>query len=111
MILNVSMCRFSISSGSVYCDFLRGFAFRIRYLYLSHSHMISVAKGCLGGSSWCCMSRLMLYCFHSHSSLVLGMVIRKFPKYVNMWASSPMICIVGCVVFMSLSGLHSCMFI
>jgi hypothetical protein len=28
-----------------------------------------------------------------------------------MWALSPMVCMVGCVVFMSLSGLHSCKFI
>jgi hypothetical protein len=39
-----------ISDGSVYCDFLRGFEFEIRYLYLLYSHMISVVKGCLGGS-------------------------------------------------------------
>jgi hypothetical protein len=70
--------------------------------------MISVVKGCFGGSSWCCVSRLVLYCFHSHSSLILGMVIRRFPISVNIWASSYMICMVGCVVFMSLSGLHSC---
>jgi hypothetical protein len=53
----------------------------------------------------------MLYCFHSHSSLVLGIAIRRFPKSVNMWASSPMIYIMGCVVFMSLFGLHLCRFI
>jgi hypothetical protein len=111
VILNVSMNRSSISDGSVYCDFFRGFVFGIRYLYLSYSHMIYVVKGCLGGSSWCCVSRLVLYCFHSHSSLVLGIVIRRFPMSVNMWASSHITCIVGCVVFMSLSGLHSCRFI
>jgi hypothetical protein len=111
VILNVSMIRSSISSGSVYCDFLRGFVFGIRYLYLSYDHMIFVVKGCLGGSNWCCVLRLELYCFHSHSSLVLGMVIRRFPVPVNKWASSPMICMVGCVVFISLSGLHSCRFI
>jgi hypothetical protein len=44
------MSRSSISNGSVYCDFLRGFVFGIWYLYLSYSHMISVVKGCLGGS-------------------------------------------------------------
>jgi hypothetical protein len=111
VILNVLMTRSSISNGSVYYDFLKGFVFGIWYLYLSYSHMISIVKDCLGGSSWCCMSRLMLYCFHSHSSLVLGIVIRRFPIFVNMWASSHMICIVGCIVFMSLSGLHSCRFI
>jgi hypothetical protein len=73
--------------------------------------MISVVKGCLGGSRWCCISRLVLYCFYSHSSLVLEIVIRRFPISVNMWASSLMICIVGRIVFMSLSGLHSCRFI
>jgi hypothetical protein len=49
VILNVSMSRSSISNGSVYCDFLRGFVFGNRYLYLSYSHMISVVKGCLEG--------------------------------------------------------------
>jgi hypothetical protein len=61
VILNVSMSRSSILGGSVYCDFLRGFVFGIQYLYLSYSHIISVAKGCLGGSNWCCVSRLELY--------------------------------------------------
>jgi hypothetical protein len=71
VILNVSMIRSSISDGSVYCDFLRGFVFGIRYLYLSYNHMISV-------------SRLVLYCFHSHSSLVLGIIVRRFHVSVNM---------------------------
>ena len=73
--------------------------------------MISLENDCFGESSWCCVSRLTLYCFHNHSSLVLGMVIRKFPVSVNMCALSYMIYMVGCVVFMSLSGLHSCRFI
>jgi hypothetical protein len=111
VILNVSISRSSISGGSVYCDFLRGFVLGMRYLYLSYSHMSSVVKDCLGGSSWCCVSRLLLYCLHSHSSLVLGIVIRRFPSSINMWATSFATCIMGCVVFMSLSGLHSCRFI
>jgi hypothetical protein len=49
VILNVSMSRSSISDGSVYCDFLRGFVFGMRYLYLLYSHMISIVKDCLGG--------------------------------------------------------------
>jgi hypothetical protein len=111
VILNVSMSRSRNFGGSVYCDFLRGFVFGILYLYLSYSHMISVVKDCLRGSSWCCVSRLVLYCFHSHSSLIFGIVIRRFPMSINMWASSVMICILDCVVSMSLSGLHSCRFI
>jgi hypothetical protein len=111
VILNVSMSRSSISNGSVYWDFFRGFVFGIQYLYLLYSHMISVIKGCFGGSSWCCVSGLLLYCFHNHSSLFLGMVIRRFPILVNIWALSFITCMVGCVVFMSLSGLHSCRFI
>jgi hypothetical protein len=78
VILNVSMSMSSIFNESVYCDFFRGFVLRIRYLYLLYSHMISVVKGCLRGSRWCCVSRLMLYCFQSHSSLVLGMVLGDF---------------------------------
>jgi hypothetical protein len=48
-----------------------------------------------------------LYWFQSHSSLSLGMVIRWFPLFVNMSALSCVICMVGSVVFMSVSGLHS----
>jgi hypothetical protein len=102
VILNVSMSKFRISSGSIYCAFLRGFVFGIRYLYLSYSHIIYVV--CLR-SRWCCVPKLMLYCFQSYSRLVLGIVIRRLPMSINMWASSHMICMVGCVVFMSLSGL------
>jgi hypothetical protein len=51
VILNVSMSRSNILDGSVYCDFLKGLVFGIRYLYLSYSHMISVVKDCAGGSS------------------------------------------------------------
>jgi hypothetical protein len=50
----------------------------------------------------------MLYRFQSHYSLVLGMVIRRFPVFVNMRALS---CMVGWVVFMSVFGLLSCKFI
>jgi hypothetical protein len=110
VILNVSMIRSSISNGSVYCDFLRGFVFYIRYLYLSYNNMISVVKGCLGGSNWCYELRLVLYCFHNHSNLVLGIVISRFPVSVNKWAILSIICMVGYVVFISLSGLHSCIF-
>jgi hypothetical protein len=55
------------------------------------------------------VSKLMLYCFQSHSSIVLGIVIRRLPVSVNMWASSHMSCMVGCVIFMCLSRLLSCM--
>jgi hypothetical protein len=109
--LNVSMIRSSISNGSVYCDFLRGFVFGIRYLYRSYNHMIYVVKGCLRGSNWCCILRFVLYCFHSHFSLVLGIVNRRFPSSVNRWAMLSMICMVGLVVFISLSRLHSCVLI
>jgi hypothetical protein len=83
VILNVVIIWSNISVGSVYCDFLRGFVFGIRYLYLSYNHMISMVKGCLGGSNWGCVLRLLLYCFQSHSSLVLETVIRRFPLSVN----------------------------
>ena len=103
------MSKSRISSGSVYCDFLRGFVFGIQYLYLSYSHIISVVKGCLEGSRCCCVFKLLLYYFQSHSSLVLEIVIRRLPGFVNMWASLHMSYMVGCVVFMSISGLLSCM--
>jgi hypothetical protein len=39
------------------------------------------------------------------------MVIRWFPLFVKMSASSCIICMVGSIVFMSVSGLHSFRFI
>jgi hypothetical protein len=90
---------------------LSGSVFGIQYLYLSYSHMISISKGWLGGSIWCCVLELMLYCFQSHSSLVLVMVIRRFPLFVNKWAFFLMIFTVSWVVFMSVFGLHSVKFI
>jgi hypothetical protein len=73
--------------------------------------MIFISKDCFGGSIWCYVLELMLYCFQSHSSLVLVMVIRRFPLSVNKWALFCMICIVGWVVFMFVFGLHSVKFI
>jgi hypothetical protein len=87
--------------------FLRRSIFGMRYLYLSYSHITSVSNGWHGGSIWWCSLEWVLYWFHSHSSLFLGMVIRWFPLFVNISALSCMICIVGSVVFMSESGLHS----
>jgi hypothetical protein len=73
--------------------------------------MISISNDCRGGSIWCCEFKFVLYCFHSHSNLSLGMVIKWFPLFIKMWAFSCMICMVGWVVFMSESGLHSFRFI
>jgi hypothetical protein len=107
LILNNVMIWSRISVGSVYCDFLRGSVFGIRYLYLSYSHATSVSNDWHGGSKWWYTFELVLYWFHSHSSLFFGMVIRWFPMLVNISALSCMICIVGSAVFMSVSGLHS----
>jgi hypothetical protein len=73
--------------------------------------MIFVTNGWRGGSNCCCALELVVYWFHSHSSLSLGMVIRWFPLFVNMNALFCMICIVGSVAFISVSGLHSFRFI
>jgi hypothetical protein len=80
-------------------------------LYLSYSHMTSVTNGWHGGSNCWCMLELVVYCFHSQSSLFLEMVIRWFPLFVNMSASSCIICMVGSNIFMLVSGLHSFRFI
>jgi hypothetical protein len=73
--------------------------------------MSSVSNGCPGRSNCCCMLELVLYCFHNHSSLSLGMVIRWFPLFVNIEALSYIIWMVGLVVFISVLGLHSFRFI
>ena len=48
-----------------------------------------------------------VYCFQSHLSLSIGMVIRCFPASLYMCAVSFCICVVHVSIFISFSGLHS----
>ena len=48
-----------------------------------------------------------MYCFQSHSSLSIGMVIRCSHVSSYMFVESFCICMVHVSIFMSFSGLHS----
>ena len=48
-----------------------------------------------------------MYCFHSHLSLSIGMVIRYFPVSSYICAVSFCICMVHVSIFISFFGLHS----
>ena len=48
-----------------------------------------------------------VYCFQSHLSLYIEMVIRYFPVFLYLCATSFSVCMVCISTFISLSGLHS----
>jgi hypothetical protein len=50
--------------------------------------MSSVSNDCPSGSNCCGVVELVVYWFHNHSNLDLGMVIRWFPLFVYMKALS-----------------------
>ena len=58
------------------CEYLSGLFFDILYLYLWYNHTISVSNGCIGGINPCGIYSDCVYCFQSHLSLSIGMVIR-----------------------------------
>ena len=107
LMLNDVMRKFNIGVGNVYWASFKGSFFGIRYLYLWYSHTISVSNGCGGGFNPCGVFYASWYCFQSHCSLVLGMVMRCRPLSSYMWATSKCIWIVFVEVSMSLLGLHS----
>ena len=49
----------------------------------------------------------MLYCCHSHFSLVVGIVMRCLPVFLYIFINSFFVCIMLSIVAMSFSGLHS----
>ena len=52
-----------------------------------------------------CLS--LLYCCHSHLSLVVGMVVRCLPVFSYICVNSFCMCMVFSLMAMSFSGLHS----
>ena len=58
------------------------------------------------GISPCGLFRDCVYCFQSHLSLFIGMVIRYFLVSLSLCATSFSICMVCVSTFISLSGLH-----
>jgi hypothetical protein len=68
--------------------------------------MISISNDCLGGRYGVGSLSLCYIAF-----IAILMVIKWFPLFVKMWVFSCMICMVGWIVFMSESRLHSFRFI
>ena len=103
-----------ISGCNVWCWLLGcmclGFFLGSMAMYLCMSHNISVSKSCDGGCSgvvrW--VSLFWEKRAHSHFSLSVVMVARNRPFWSYTWDSEACICMVGLLVRMSLSGLHSC---
>ena len=87
--------------------YLSGSFFDILYLYFWYNHTISVSNGCVGGINPCGLFCDYVYCFQSHLSLFIGMIIRYFPVSLYMCATSFCICMVHESAFISFSGLHS----
>ena len=62
--------------GMEWCEYLSGSFFGIQYLYLWYNHTISVSNDCLRGINPCGLFSDCVYCFQSHLSLSIGMIIR-----------------------------------
>ena len=90
-----------------WCEYLSGSCFGVLYLYLWYSHTISVSNDCVGGINPFGLFCDCVYCFQSHFSLSIGMVIRYFPVSSYMCVVSFCICMVHVFTFISFSGLHS----
>ena len=88
------LIRSSIDFGREWCECLNGSFFELLYLYLWYSHMIFVLNVCVGDVRPCNLFSACVYCFHSHSSLLVGMIIKYFPISSYMCAISFCICIV-----------------
>ena len=76
-------------------------------MYLWYNHTILVSNGWVGGISPFGLFSNYVYCFQSHLSLFIGMVIRYFPISLYMCATSFYVCMVCVSTFISLSGLYS----
>ena len=92
--------------GMEWCEYLSRSFFGIPYLYLWYNHTISISNGCVRGIYPCSLFSDCVYCFQSHLSLFIGMVIRCFPVSLYICATSFCICMVCVSTFISLSRLH-----
>ena len=90
-----------------WCEYLSRFFFGILYLYLWYNHTILVSNGCVGDINPCGLLHNCVYCFESHLSLSMRMVIRCFRVSLYMSATSFCVCMVYVFAFISFSRLHS----
>ena len=89
-----------------WCEYLSGSFFGILYLYLWYNDTILVSNDCVESINPFGLFSDCIYCFQSHLSLSIGMVIRCFPISSYMCATSFCICMVHVSTFISFSGLH-----
>ena len=89
------------------CEYLSESFFGVLYLYLWYNHTILVSNDCVGGINQFGLFCDCVYCFQSHSSLSIGMVIRCFSVSSYMCAISFCIYMVHVSTFISFLGLHS----
>ena len=61
----------------------------------------------MGGTRQCVLYLSLLYCCHSHLSLVVGMVMRYLPVSSKICVNSFCVCIVLVALAISFSRLHS----
>ena len=90
-----------------WCEYLSGSFFGILYLYLWYNHTILVSNDCVEGINPFGLFCDCVYCFQSHLSLSIGMVISCFPISSYMCAVSFCICMVHVSTFISFLRLHS----
>ena len=81
-----------------WCKYLSGLFFGILYLYLWYNHIISVSDDCVGVINPFGLFCDCVYCFQSHLSLSIGMVIRYFSVSLYMCTTSFCICMVQCLL-------------
>ena len=101
--LNVVVRESRMLVGRVCCDDCRGFLFEVLCLYLLYSHIISISNDCGGGTRPCVLYMAALYCFYSHFSLAVGIVVRYLPVVSYTWVISFSVCMISLLVIMSFS--------
>ena len=107
VIWNVSMMCLRMTFGSVYWESLRRSFLGILYLYRWYNHATSCSKDWMGGSKLRDRCKALWYCSHNHWSLCSEIVIKCRPSASYICKTPCWLWMVGWVRPMSLSGLHS----
>ena len=93
--LNVFVIKSSKLYGRVCCDASSGgFFFGILELYLWYNHITYVSNDCGRGTRSCVLYVSLLYYYHSHFGVVVGMMMRCFPVSSYVCVNLFYVCIV-----------------
>lgn len=84
-----------------------GFFFGILELYLWYNHITYVSNDCGRGTRSCVLYVSLLYYYHSHFGVVVGMMMRCFPVSSYVCVNLFYVCIVFSTVAMSFSRSYS----